>query len=178
MGWDIGFVRQQLGYDDYGSIERYVSIVKNEEVALRMQPPAEADAGGKDQAPGSPVLDEMEISKIRGEIASRNPDAVLLNGLDAAIIGVTVGLGESGRVVYDLERMLHTKRNGYGDNVPDEEAFEKAEDDIDYSILSALPSFDAENFHQWPKMLEKSPRAIASGSTVSFSSFLGDREML
>jgi hypothetical protein len=73
MGWDIAFVRQQLGHDDYGSIERYISIVKNEEVALRMQPPAEADSSGKGQAPGSPVLDEMEISKIRGGLRPATP---------------------------------------------------------------------------------------------------------
>ena len=178
MGWDIAFVRQQLRHDDYRSIERYISIVKNEEVALGMQPPAGADAAGSDGAFRAAAPDQKEVSDIREEIARRNPDAVMLDGYEAANIGITVGLGESGREVYDLERMLHTKRNGHGDDVPDEEAFEKAEDDIDYSILSALPSFDAENFHQWPKTLEKSPCAIASGSTVSFSSFLGDREML
>ena len=36
-GWDIGFVRQQLGHDDYKSIEAYIAIVKNEEQALREQ---------------------------------------------------------------------------------------------------------------------------------------------
>jgi integrase len=33
-GWDIGFVRQQLGHDDYKSIEAYIAIVRNEELAL------------------------------------------------------------------------------------------------------------------------------------------------
>ena len=33
-GWDISFVRQQLGHEDYKSIERYIAIVKNEEQAL------------------------------------------------------------------------------------------------------------------------------------------------
>jgi len=142
MGWDIAFVRQQLGHDDYRSIERYISIVKNEEVALRMQPPAGADAGGKDQAPGSPVLDEMEISKIRGEIASRNPDAVLLNGLDAAIIGVTVG--DSPRAVYGMETMLSVLSSeiAIDGDVPEEEAQDEALEHLDYNILGGLPQID------------------------------------
>jgi integrase len=34
-GWDIGFVRQQLGHADYKSIEAYIAIVRNEEIAMR-----------------------------------------------------------------------------------------------------------------------------------------------
>jgi integrase len=34
-GWDIGYVRQQLGHEDMKSIEHYIAIVKNEEMALR-----------------------------------------------------------------------------------------------------------------------------------------------
>jgi len=34
-GWDIGFVRQQLGHEDLKSIEYYIAIVRNEELALR-----------------------------------------------------------------------------------------------------------------------------------------------
>lgn len=34
-GWDIGFVRQQLGHEDLKSIEHYLAIVRNEELALR-----------------------------------------------------------------------------------------------------------------------------------------------
>jgi integrase len=34
-GWDIGYVRQQLGHEDLKSIEHYIAIVKNEERALR-----------------------------------------------------------------------------------------------------------------------------------------------
>jgi len=33
-GWDIGYVRQQLGHGDLKSIEHYIAIVKNEERAL------------------------------------------------------------------------------------------------------------------------------------------------
>jgi hypothetical protein len=33
-GWDIGFVRQQLGHADYKSIEAYISAVRNDELAL------------------------------------------------------------------------------------------------------------------------------------------------
>ena len=36
-GWDIGFVRQQLGHTDYKSIEAYIAIVRNEEFAMREQ---------------------------------------------------------------------------------------------------------------------------------------------
>jgi integrase len=34
-GWDIGYVRQQLGHEDMKSIEHYIALVKNEEMALR-----------------------------------------------------------------------------------------------------------------------------------------------
>jgi len=34
-GWDIGYVRQQLGHEDMKSIEHYVAIVSNEQRALR-----------------------------------------------------------------------------------------------------------------------------------------------
>jgi integrase len=34
-GWDIGYVRQQLGHEDMKSIEHYIAIVRNEERALR-----------------------------------------------------------------------------------------------------------------------------------------------
>ncbi len=34
-GWDISVVRQQLGHDDYKSIEAYIALVKNEELAMR-----------------------------------------------------------------------------------------------------------------------------------------------
>ena len=34
-GWDIGYVRQQLGHEDMKSIEHYIAVVKNEEMALR-----------------------------------------------------------------------------------------------------------------------------------------------
>lgn len=33
-GWDIGYVRQQLGHTDMHSIEHYVAMVRNEEMAL------------------------------------------------------------------------------------------------------------------------------------------------
>lgn len=33
-GWDIGYVRQQLGHEDMQSIEHYVAMVRNEEMAL------------------------------------------------------------------------------------------------------------------------------------------------
>jgi len=33
-GWDIGYVRQQLGHIEMHSIEHYISMVKNEEMAL------------------------------------------------------------------------------------------------------------------------------------------------
>jgi len=34
-GWDIGYVRQQLGHEDLKSIEHYIALVNNEERALR-----------------------------------------------------------------------------------------------------------------------------------------------
>lgn len=34
-GWDIGYVRQQLGHEDMKSIEHYIAIVSNEQRALR-----------------------------------------------------------------------------------------------------------------------------------------------
>ena len=33
-GWDIGYVRQRLGHEDMKSIEHYIAMVKNEEMAL------------------------------------------------------------------------------------------------------------------------------------------------
>ena len=37
-GWDISFVRQQLGHEDYKSVERYLVVVKNEEMAMTLVP--------------------------------------------------------------------------------------------------------------------------------------------
>lgn len=34
-GWDIGYVRQQLGHEDLKSIEHYISTIRNEERVLR-----------------------------------------------------------------------------------------------------------------------------------------------
>ncbi len=34
-GWDIGYVRQRLGHEDLKSIEYYIALVSNEEMALR-----------------------------------------------------------------------------------------------------------------------------------------------
>ena len=34
-GWDIGFVRQQLGHEDMKSIEHYIALVRTEELALQ-----------------------------------------------------------------------------------------------------------------------------------------------
>ena len=48
-GWDIGFVRQQLGHDDYKSIEAYIAIVRNEEIAMREQ---QADGAPRLGGPG------------------------------------------------------------------------------------------------------------------------------
>jgi len=39
MGRDIAVVRQQLGHSDYKSIEAYIALVKNEELAYREQKP-------------------------------------------------------------------------------------------------------------------------------------------
>ena len=36
-GWDIGFVRQQLGHEDLKSIEHYIALVRNDELAMREQ---------------------------------------------------------------------------------------------------------------------------------------------
>jgi integrase len=35
MGRDIAVVRQQLGHSDYKSIEAYIALVKNEELAYK-----------------------------------------------------------------------------------------------------------------------------------------------
>ncbi len=45
-GWDIGFVRQQLGHEDLKSIEHYISRVQNAEMAMR-EYAAEVAASGK-----------------------------------------------------------------------------------------------------------------------------------
>jgi integrase len=37
-GWDIGFVRQQLGHEDLQSIEHYIALVRTEELALQGAP--------------------------------------------------------------------------------------------------------------------------------------------
>jgi len=140
MGWDIGFVRQQLGHDDYKSIERYISIVKNEEVALRMQPPAGASAPGKDGALQVAVPDEKEISRIREEIAARNPSAVMLHGYETAIIGVTVE--RSPRAVYSMERMRKAVPSGGLEDVPEEEAQDEALEYLDYNILGGMEGID------------------------------------
>jgi integrase len=36
-GWDIGFVRQQLGHADLASIEHYIALVRSDELAMREQ---------------------------------------------------------------------------------------------------------------------------------------------
>jgi integrase len=143
MGWDIGFVRQQLGHDDYRSIERYISIVKNEEVALRMQPPAEASAAGKDGAPQAALPDGKEIPKIRGEIAARNPDAFLLEGYGAALIGITVE--QRPRAVYSREGILKEVRKGCPKGLSDDEAEEMARENLDHNVLGIVRGIDEEN---------------------------------
>ena len=34
-GWDLGFVRQQLGHEDLASIEHYIALVRSDELAMR-----------------------------------------------------------------------------------------------------------------------------------------------
>jgi integrase/recombinase XerD len=46
-GWDIGYVRQQLGHEDLASIEHYVALVRNEEMALLEATSKEALAPGR-----------------------------------------------------------------------------------------------------------------------------------
>ena len=41
-GWDIGYVRQQLGHEDMKSIEHYVAMVRNDEMALLDATPNES----------------------------------------------------------------------------------------------------------------------------------------
>ena len=96
----------------------------------------------KDGAPQAAVPDGEEISKIRGEIASRNPDVVFLKGLDAAIIGVTVG--DSPRAVYSMETMLSVLSSeiAIDGDVPEEEAQDEALEHLDYSVLGGLPDID------------------------------------
>jgi len=48
-GWDIGFVRQQLGHADLASIEHYIALVRSDELAMREQ-------GSKEQKDGLPRL--------------------------------------------------------------------------------------------------------------------------
>jgi integrase len=40
QGWDIGFVRQQLGHEDLKSIEHYIALVRTEELALQEAAPS------------------------------------------------------------------------------------------------------------------------------------------
>ena len=50
-GWDIGFVWQQLGHDDYKSIEAYIAIDRNEELALQWYAAETAGSGMQDSSP-------------------------------------------------------------------------------------------------------------------------------
>jgi hypothetical protein len=45
-GWDVGSVRQRLGYENLKSIERYIGTVRNEEL-VSQEFAGQAAAGGK-----------------------------------------------------------------------------------------------------------------------------------
>ena len=72
---------------------------------------------------------EMKTSYERSRIAQTNPDAVLWDGLDEAIIGVS----SEGKAVYDV-RMLESIvwRNNKKHITPDE-----AKEWVEYNILSS-----------------------------------------
>ncbi len=84
--------------------------------------------------------DEKEISRIREEIAARNPSAVMLYGYETAIIGVTVE--RSPRAVYSMERMRKAVPSGGLEDVPEEEAQDEALEYLDYNILGGMEGID------------------------------------
>jgi integrase len=73
-GWDIAVVRQHLGHNDYKSIEAYIAIVRNEELALQEYAAQMAASGKRD-----PSLDCRENG-----LANRGPAIVSGMGEGAA----------------------------------------------------------------------------------------------
>ena len=125
-GWDIGFVRQQLGQEDLRSIEHYVALVHDEAMALGMARAA--------------VLNEEEASRTRENIAYLNPDAVMFGRLDAALIGATVE--RRPRAVYSMEMMLEVIRATGPQDLEEEEAQDDALDYFSYAIVGTMETID------------------------------------
>jgi len=62
-GWDIGFVRQQLGHEDMKSIEHYIAIVRNEELALH-EHAVRIQSGGS--SVGGTSTEQRPMSEVSG----------------------------------------------------------------------------------------------------------------
>ena len=92
-----------------------------------------------DSAPHLGTLCGPAASRIRGELASRDPDAVMLDSYDTAVIGITVE--DCTRAVYSMERMLEMVRSGGLKDLPEEEA----QDHFDCNTLGALAGIDERN---------------------------------
>jgi hypothetical protein len=71
----------------------------------------------------------INCNNIRESITQINPDAILWDDMDDAIVGIS----DDGRVVYDIHKMECLVYDGNKDNM----AFDEAVDWVDYNILSA-----------------------------------------
>lgn len=91
-----------------------------------------------DSAPHLGTLCGPATPRIRGELASRDPDAVMLHGHEAAVIGVTVE--DCARAVYRMERMLDMLHSGGPKDVAEETQYH-----FDCNILGAMADIDERN---------------------------------
>ena len=139
-GLDIGFVRQQLGHDDLKSIEHYLALIRNEEIARNMGAPSERNVAGK---VGGPRAAGAANSTVEGELAYRNPNAFMLEGYEAALIGITVE--QRPRAVYSREGILNEVRKGCPKGLPDDEAEERARENFDHNVLDIMRGIDEKN---------------------------------
>ena len=69
----------------------------------------------------------INCNNIRESITHINPDAILWDDMDDAIVGIS----DDGRVVYDINKMEHLIYD------KDNMTFDEAVDWVDYNILSA-----------------------------------------
>ena len=75
-GWDIGFVRQQLGHEDMKSIEHYIAIVRNEELALH-EHAVRIQSGGS--SVGSTSTEQRPMSEVSGRTVAEVSNRVRTN---------------------------------------------------------------------------------------------------
>lgn len=96
---------------------------------------------------GSPPMDPGN-GPLRDWIAEIDPEAVLFDGLDDAIVGLTTAFEPGGhrtRVVYDMERCIEAlMEQGCGD-------YESAQEYLEFNVLGAYVG------EQTPAFLVKAP---------------------